>query len=111
MIDSTSYYNDAECSGVPRLKLPSEDGLILSETSTASDSSGLSDGRVIRRRRRRRRVPQRIKEAKKSNMRAKGMAEYDLVEPSKANLTLEQFMLFPVQIWGFVLRERRWCMS
>lgn len=110
MIDSTTYYNDPESSGVPRLRLPTEDGLILSETSTASDSSGLSDARY-RRRRRRRTVPRRIKEAKKSNIRAEGMTEYDLVEPSQANLALEQFMLFPVQIWGFVLRERRWCMS
>lgn len=110
MIDSTTYYNDPESGGVLRLKLPTEDGLIPSDSSSASDSSGLSDSRY-RHRRRRRRYTRRIKEVKKSNSQAKGMERYDLVEPTEANLTLEQFMLFPVQIWGFVLRERRWCMS
>lgn len=110
MIDTTTYYNDPESTGVLRLKLPNEDGLIESDSSSVSDSSG-SDAR-FRQRRRRRRYASRIKEAKKSKLQAKGIATgYDLVEPSEANFKPEHFMLFPVQVWGFVLRERRWCMS
>lgn len=109
MIDSAMYYNDPETAGVLRLKMPTNDGVTQSDSSSASDSSNASD--TYRRRRKKRTYGRRLKDLKKKiTTRAIGMFEYDLIEPGKANLKPEHFMLFPVQIWGFVLRERRWCM-
>lgn len=107
MIDSNMYYNDPETSGVLRLKMPTGDGTTVSETDSNSDSSGASD---YARRRKRKAYVRRLKELKKSNTQPAGAVEYDMIEPDKANLKPEHFMLLPAQIWGFVLRERRWCM-
>ena len=109
MIDSRTYYNDGDAADrILRLKVPTDDGIIPSESSSGSDSSAVSDSRYHNRRKRRN-YRRRIKDFKKTPVRGKGMADYDLVEPSKVTFTDDQFMLFPVRIWGFVLRERRWC--
>ncbi|KAI1626861.1 hypothetical protein EDD37DRAFT_676614 [Exophiala viscosa] len=108
MIDSRTFYNDGESADrILRLKVPTEDGIIISDSSTGSDSSAISDSRYHNRRRRRN-YRRRIRDFKKGAARVRGMADYDLVEPSKIQFTNEQYMLFPARIWGFVLRERRW---
>ena len=110
MIDTHTFYNDGESADrILRLKLPNEDGIIVSETSSNSDSSAVSDSRYHNRRKRRN-YRRRIRDYKKMPIRGKGMAQYDLVEPGKIQFTEDQLMLFPARIWGFVLRERRWCM-
>ncbi|KAK5055923.1 hypothetical protein LTR84_012473 [Exophiala bonariae] len=106
MIDSTMYYNDPETSGILRLKMPTADGITMSETDSDSNlSSGASD---YARRRKRRVYARRLKELKKTNTQPAGAVDYDMIEPHEAKLKPEHFMLLPAQIWGFVLRERRW---
>lgn len=109
MIDSQTFYTDGELADkVLRLKVPTEDGIIVSETSSGSESSALSDSRYHNRRKRRN-YRRRIRDYKKMPNRVRGMAEYDLVRPGKTQFKEEHLMLFPSRVWGFVLRERRWC--
>ncbi|KAJ9633333.1 hypothetical protein H2204_007050 [Knufia peltigerae] len=108
MIDSQTFYTDGELADkVLRLKVPTEDGIIVSETSSGSESSALSDSRYHNRRKRRN-YRRRIRDYKKMPNRVRGMAEYDLVRPGKTQFKEEHLMLFPSRVWGFVLRERRW---
>ncbi|KAK4939317.1 hypothetical protein LTR10_020406 [Elasticomyces elasticus] len=108
MIDSRTFYNDGESADrILRLKVPTEDGIIASDSSTGSDSSAISDSRYHNRRRRRN-YRRRIRDFKKGAARGRGMADYDFIEPSKIQFTDDHYMLFPARIWGFVLRERRW---
>ncbi|KAK5254933.1 hypothetical protein LTR11_001693 [Exophiala xenobiotica] len=109
MIDTHTFYHDETSERLVRqlrLKLPNEDGIIVSETSSNEDNddSDYRGGHA----RKRKAYRKRIRDHKKMPIRGKGMAQYDIVEPGKIQFTEDQLILFPARIWGFVLRERRW---
>ena len=111
MIDSRTFYNDDDADRILCLKVPTDDGIIVTDSGkscSGSDSGSDFDMRYINRRKRRT-YRRRIKDAKKAPVRGKGMADYDLVDPGEVKFTDDQLMLFPARIWGFVLKERRWC--